>query len=157
MPVIYPPDSIHIPANHTSIFLAGSIEMGKAEDWQQKVITAIDNTNVTVLNPRRAAWNADWEQTISNPDFKGQVSWELEGLERADLILIYFEPTTKAPVSMLEFGLYARSGKLLVSCPDGFWRKGNIDIVCERYSITQVSDLESLIQSAKIYLNTLSS
>ncbi|MDJ1483185.1 nucleoside 2-deoxyribosyltransferase domain-containing protein [Cytophagaceae bacterium YF14B1] len=155
MPVIYPPDSIYIPANHTSIFLAGSIEMGKAEDWQQKVITAIDSMNVTILNPRRAAWNADWEQTIFNPDFKGQVSWELEGLERASLILVYFEPTTKAPVSMLEFGLYARSGKLLVCCPDGFWRKGNIDIVCERYSITQVSDLESLIQSAKVYLNTL--
>lgn len=44
---------------------------------------------------------------------------------------------------MLELGLFAQYGsKLIVCCPDGFYRKGNIDIVCERYKITQVPSLK---------------
>ena len=48
---------------------------------------------------------------------------------------------------MLELGLFANSGKLIVCCPDGFWRKGNVDIVCERYRIKQMSGLPDLVQS----------
>jgi len=35
---IQAPHPLDYPSYHTSVFLAGSIEMGKAENWQEKVI-----------------------------------------------------------------------------------------------------------------------
>ncbi|MBQ0740161.1 nucleoside 2-deoxyribosyltransferase domain-containing protein, partial [Aquimarina celericrescens] len=74
---------------------------------------------------------------------------ELDALEQADRIIMYFDPATKSPISLLELGLFAKSGKLLVCCPKGFWRKGNVDIVCERYKVDQVNNLEELIDEVK--------
>jgi len=73
----------------------------------------------------------------------------LDAQERATLILMYFAPTTKAPITLLELGLGARSGKLIVCCPEGYWRRGNVEIVCARYGIPMAKDLEALIQAAK--------
>ncbi len=136
------------------VFLAGSIEMGNAEDWQTKVIEGLADLDITVLNPRREAWDASWEQRIENPQFSEQVNWELDGLETAELILLYLVPGTKSPISLLEFGIYARSGKMLVCCPEGFWRKGNVDIVCAREGIPQFESVAELIQGAKEYLKS---
>jgi len=32
--------------------------------------------------------------------------------------------------------------KLSVVCEEGFWRKGNVDIVCHRYNIDQFENLD---------------
>ena len=42
-----------------------------------------------------------------------------------------------SPISLLELGLYATTGKLRLICPEGFWRKGNVDIVAYRNQIPQ--------------------
>lgn len=128
-----------------SIFLAGSIEMGKAKDWQTQIVASLSAFDVLIFNPRRDNWDASWEQNKDNPLFREQVEWELAALERADLIVMYLEPATKSPISLLELGLFGRSGKMVVCCPAGFWRKGNVDIVCERYGIEQVKSLEEAI------------
>ncbi|HEX2901441.1 MAG TPA: nucleoside 2-deoxyribosyltransferase domain-containing protein, partial [Bacteroidia bacterium] len=65
-------------------------------------------------------------------------------MERAELIVMYLDPATKSPVSLLELGLHANSGKLVVCCPDGFWRKGNVDITCLYHGVQQVTDLSEL-------------
>ena len=135
--------------NNHSVFLAGSIEMGKAIDWQTQITTALSNLDVTVLNPRRDDWDSSWEQKITNPKFKEQVDWELNALEMADIIAMYFDPKTMSPISLLELGLYAKTSKLVVCCPEGFWRKGNVDILCEKYDITQVDNIEELISLLK--------
>jgi len=67
-------------------------------------------------------------------------------MECADKILMYFDPKTKSPISLLELGLFANSNKLIVVCPKGFWRKGNVDIVCRRYEIEQAETIENAIQ-----------
>lgn len=154
MPTIKPPHSLNAVENKFSVFLAGSIEMGAAENWQQIIEKAFyQNDNVVLLNPRRDDWNSSWKQEICNPQFNEQVSWELSGLEKADLIVFYFAKETKSPVSMLELGLFAQSGKLVVCCPEGFWRKGNIDIVCERFKIKQVNTIEEIINHIKYKSN----
>lgn len=58
-------------------------------------------------------------------------------------------PETMSPISMMEFGLYAQSKKLVVYCPNGFWRKGNIDVMCEYYKIPQVESFDELITLIK--------
>jgi hypothetical protein len=142
--IIKPPAPIEL-AGRPSVFLAGSIEMGLAELWQAAVEGALADLDVVVLNPRRDEWDAGWEQSIRNQQFREQVEWELEAQERAGLIAMHFAPATKAPVTLLELGLAARSGKLVVSCPDGFWRKGNVEVVCARYSVPLVADLPALV------------
>ena len=96
-------------------------------------------------NPRRDDWDSSWRQQIGDGQFREQVDWELAAQEAADRILMYFSPGTKSPITLLELGLAARTGKLIVCCPDGFWRKGNVDVVCARYGVEQVADLDALI------------
>jgi Nucleoside 2-deoxyribosyltransferase like len=131
------------------VFLAGSIEMGAAEDWQAEFASLLADEDVTILNPRRDDWDSSWEQSVTNPTFRQQVEWELSGLDRADIIVMYLDPATKSPVSLLELGLHARGGKLVVCCPDGFWRKGNVDVVCERYGIARVESLPDLVERVR--------
>jgi hypothetical protein len=131
--------------NKKSVFLAGSIEMGNAENWQETLSISLINSGWVVFNPRRDDWDNSLTQEFETPQFYQQVTWELNALEQADLIVMYFDPNTKSPISLLELGLYARSGKLVVVCPEGFWRKGNVDIVCNYYNIPQFQSILDLI------------
>jgi hypothetical protein len=144
MRVIKAPEVLNITGK--SVFLAGSIENGTADKWQERLTDYLKDTDLTIVNPRREDWDWTWEQSKDNPEFYVQVMWELSALERVDKILQYFDPTTKSPISLLELGLYAKSqpDKLIVCCPKGFWRKGNVDIVCHRYGVKQVSTLFDL-------------
>jgi hypothetical protein len=127
-----------------SVFLAGSIEMGVAENWQDRVGKFFHDLGYDIFNPRREEWDSSWDQKFENPQFYQQVNWELNALESADLVIMYFDPSTKSPISLLELGLFARSGKLRVVCPDGFWRKGNVEITCNYYKIPLHNNLETL-------------
>lgn len=141
MKVIYAPNSLTGLKGHV-VFLAGSIEMNTATEWQEDLITLLSPLHITVLNPRRYSWDSSWKQEMSNPNFYEQVNWELQAMDIANTIFMYFDPSTKAPITLLELGLYATSNKLCVCCPEGFWRKGNVDIVCAKYNIPQVTSLE---------------
>ena len=145
--IIKPPETLPQKFEKFTIFLAGSIEQGLAKDWQSELFDALKEQAVTLLNPRRDSWDASWKQDIDEPQFRFQVLWELEGQERADLIVMYFQPETKSPVTLLELGLFAQSGKLIVCCPEGYWRKGNVDVVCRRYNVKQVETLKDLIST----------
>lgn len=150
MRTILPPNEIDIQNNEFSVFLAGSIELDLAERWQDTVINDLTSCdNLVILNPRRKDWDNSWTISIENENFKQQVYWELDGLEKADKIIMYFDPKTKSPISLLELGLFSRSDKLMVICPDGFWRKGNVDIVCEKYNIKNVLNLKDAIKIIK--------
>jgi len=141
-----------------TVFLAGSIETGIAEDWQTKISNKIAELEmpVTIFNPRRDSWDSSWEQRESNPEFSKQVNWEMDRLEECDIIFMYFSPGTKSPISLLELGLYADSGKMIVCCPDGFWRKGNVEIVCSRYNIPLHDNLEhAMICLSSVLLSEL--
>ncbi len=129
-------DNLYYSSRNTKIFLAGSIEMGAAENWQEVIEdTFRHKSDLVIFNPRRDDWDSSWVQKESNGQFNYQVNWELDKLTEADIIFMYFAPDTKSPISLLELGLYADSKKMIVVCPDSFWRKGNVDIVCNRYDI----------------------
>ena len=118
---------------YVTIFLGGSIEQGKAEHWQIEFIDHFKYKNITILNPRRLIWEA----SPSDEYFAEQVNWELDGLDIADIIIIYLQPGTLSPVSLLELGLFAKSDndKLIVCCPGDYFRSGNVNVVCSRYNI----------------------
>lgn len=147
--VVVSPQPLPIDSDRPRIFLSGSIDMGGAPDWQAAMTAALSDMEVIVLNPRRADWNPDWRPEADEPEFVRQVEWELAALESADVIVMYFAPDTQSPISLLEMGLHARSGKLIVLAPDGFWRKGNVDITARAYGVRQVQTMDELTAAVR--------
>ena len=153
MKEIQAPSKYVLGKDDFSIFLAGSIEMGAAEQWQRKVTEALAGYSVTVLNPRRDDWDSSWVQSIDDANFREQVEWELKALEEVRIILMCLSPGTKSPVSLLELGLF-HGPHMFVCCPDGFWRKGNVEVTMAYFSEPHMlyNDLDDMIESVKGYL-----
>jgi hypothetical protein len=150
--IIIKPDSDNLPQSGKeikSIFLAGSIEQGKAIDWQkatEEFLSKVEprlNCELIVFNPRRDNWNADLSQTPTNLEFNYQVNWEMNKLKMADVIFLHLEPGCLSPVSLIELGHFSSHPGLIVSCPSGFWRKGNVEIFTTRLRIPLYDSLQS--------------
>lgn len=151
MATVYTPEIAHAFDDFDNclyhVFLGGTIDMGNSADWQQEIAAALEHcSDMVLLNPRRKSWDSSWEQRADNPVFCEQVLWELDGLECSNAAVIYLAPESKSPISLLELGLYALTNKVIVCCPEGFYRKGNVDIVCNRYGIMQVDNLALLAE-----------
>lgn len=133
-----------------TIFLAGTIDMGDSVDWQKQITEALSDEDVLILNPRRDNWDSTWKQEMGNPKFNEQVSWELQGQEDADLVVFYFADDSKSPITMLELGITLGSEKPgIIYCSDKFYRKGNIDIVAERYGGVVTETNEEFLSAIK--------
>ncbi|KAH8622827.1 hypothetical protein IG631_22576 [Alternaria alternata] len=128
-----------------TVFTAGSIEMGKAVNWQPLMVTMLSHLPITVCNPRKGSWDQSITQQAKDELFKQQVVWELGALEQADVICFFFDTVTLSPVSLLELGLWAASGKLVVCCGDRYWKSGNVHLVCERYDVPRAESFEELV------------
>jgi hypothetical protein len=139
------------PKQGFKVFLSGSIDMGKAEDWQTKLSAALDDQDIMILNPRRDDWDDTWEQSLNDERFVEQVQWELEAMEAADVIAVHFTKDSFSPITLLELGLHATtewnmlSSKQVVYCEEGFYRKGNVDVVCRYYGIDQEDNFEDFV------------
>ena len=51
---------------------------------------------------------------------------------------------SKSPITLLELGLH-KDDNIIVCCPEGFYRKGNVDIVCKKYNIKTCKTLNELV------------
>lgn len=137
-----PPQQIPV-VKHT-VFLAGTIDMGKSDDWQSLLEEYFEDTPWTVFNPRRSDWNDFIDNDIKDPYFYQQVNWELNALEKADKVLFNFLPYSASPISLMELGLF--KDKAIV-CSSGEYRKdGNIQIVCDRYRVPYYNDINDLLK-----------
>lgn len=133
-----------------TIFMAGSIEMGKAEDWQNRLFKMTEDLPIQYMNPRRVEWDSLWEQSINNEKFVEQVTWELAYLETTYFQVFYFDPNTTSPITLMELGMMAdKSSVIAVCCPTGYFRKGNVDILCRRNGIPVVETLEELAHAIR--------
>lgn len=134
-----------------SVFLAGSIEMGKAPNWQTRVIEELDDLECHIMNPRRDDWDNSWTQDVKNSQFMEQVKWELKYADIVQTVFFYFDPGTMSPISLMELGLQAKSNangdfdRIVVCCPKDYWRRGNVEAVCLKYRISLWDDLPDAI------------
>ncbi|KAL4892752.1 hypothetical protein BDV59DRAFT_202493 [Aspergillus ambiguus] len=125
---------IHAPSNETphgikSIFLAGTVSKVDPSDWRDTLCASLVDVPVTIYNPSRADWDSSWREDIHFAPYREQVEWELDKQDQADIVIIYFHPATQASISLLELGLCARvPGKAIIVCPEGYWKRGNVEI-----------------------------
>jgi len=151
--VIKPPEPFGDQRGKITIFLSGP---ASHLAWRRMVEEEfIKDEKVVVFNPYLKSWDASWVERIVNPKFKDQVDWELEGLGLCDLILMYFDPNAEAPITLLELGLFAKEHKLIVCCPDGFWKKGYVEAVCAMHDVPLFDDLKEAIKVVKLYVKDL--
>lgn len=134
-------------ADSSTIFLAGSIEQGKAENWQEKAIKLLDGVVDIIFNPRRQDWDPTWTQ--ESAELAEQIEWEHDYLDATDMTLFYFQPGTHSPVSMMELGLQVCMGDTVVVCPKGFWREANVVMLCARYNVPVFETLEDAVAYIK--------
>lgn len=128
----------------TTIFLAGTIDMGNSIDWQSALYREFSEKDgrYILYNPRQSDWDA------SRPgEMEYQVNWELSRLEESDYIIMYILEDSKSPISLLEMGLHARSGKMFVICGERFYRYDNVWITCEYYGIPLFKTLDEFKNS----------
>jgi hypothetical protein len=125
-----------------SVFLAGTTS--GPHDWRDAVCEQLSGLPITIYNPLRPDWDSSWTEDISCEPYRKQVEWELEKQELAQVIAFYFGAGTDAPISLLELGLCAKQRKSIVYVQEGYRKKGNVQIVCQRYGIKLVDRAEDL-------------
>lgn len=145
--VVKAPDAYEF-SNALRVFLGGAIDMGAAENWQERLtkdLSGYEDEDLMVLNPRRDDWDSSWVQDPTpGTQFYEQVEWELIAQENADIIIYYFTADSKAPITLLELGLF-NSYNVIVHCPKEFYRYGNVKMVCDRYDIPLVESYDDLL------------
>jgi hypothetical protein len=144
----------HEMDHRLTLFLGGSIDMGAAELWQDKLTDDLaDYDDLVILNPRRDDWDFSWAQDPTpGTQFYEQVDWELRWQDEADLIVYYFAADSKAPITLLEMGLFS-GDHVLVCCPPSFYRYGNVKMVCRRYGIDMVESYDEMVTHLRAALD----
>ncbi|KAI0161428.1 hypothetical protein GGR57DRAFT_454760 [Xylariaceae sp. FL1272] len=128
-----------------SVFLAGTTTRGADVDWREKLSALLAECSITIFNPNRPDWDSSWREEINFDPYREQVEWELEKQMEADLVVVYFGPETLAPISLLEFGLSAQvPGKVIAVAPEGYKRRGNVQIVCRKFNIKFLDAIDKL-------------
>jgi hypothetical protein len=151
-----PKATIHKPPSRPtittpSIILYGAIQ-SSSPDWQTSLSTSLSDIPIAILNPDRSDWDSTWVEDISFPAFTEQVEWEMDYAQIVDVIVFYFAPEALTPITLLELGMYAGTGKAIVCCPEGFYKRGNVQIVCKRYGIEMLGSLEELQERVRARL-----
>lgn len=129
---------------NTSIFLAGTTSKTGEPDWRETLTQALAEYPITIFNPKRDDWDSTWKEDFSDARWAEQVQWELEMQDGADIVVVFFHGISPAPISLLELGLSARSGKAIACAMDGYSKKGNVEAVCRRYKATFVTTEDEL-------------
>lgn len=63
---------------------------------------------------------------------------------------MFFGKDTLAAITLMELGLFIQSGKkVIVACEEGFWKRGNVQVVCERFGVEVLGSLEELIKGVE--------
>ena len=104
------------------LFLAGGIT--GCPDWQQELRALLDNTSLTLLNPRRANF------PIHDPSAAlSQITWEHRHLRHADAISFWFPKETLCPIVLYELGAWSMTDKpIFVGVHPEYKRRQDVEI-----------------------------
>jgi hypothetical protein len=106
----------------TSLFLAGGIT--GCPDWQQELVQLLRDTDLILLNPRRAQFPMD------DPAAAGeQIAWEHRHLRLADAISFWFCADAVQPITLYELGAWSMTNKpLFVGVHPDYVRRQDVAI-----------------------------
>ncbi len=133
-------------AGEFSVFLAGGIT--GCEEWQSAMVALLEDTDLVLLNPRRANFPMDDPNAAHE-----QIVWEWKHLTKANAIIFWFPPQTLCPITLYELGrtTLASGHKLLVGVHPDYQRKLDIEVQLglSRPDVKIVYSLEDLAMQVK--------
>lgn len=134
------PEQLERALGYTSLFLAGGIT--NCPDWQQHMVELLRDTDLIVLNPRRANF------PIGDPGAaKQQITWEHNHLRKATMILFWFACETLCPIVLYELGAWSMTDKpIFVGVHPEYKRRQDVEIQTRlaRPDVEIVYSLENL-------------
>lgn len=158
MDIVKPPSLKEKTDDQISIFLGGSIEMGKAEDWQQHLTKTLANKpyadHLMLYNPRREDWDSSWSQDPHEGPFRDQVTWELNYQAKADILVYYFCAETVSPITLLEFGIHHQD-QPIVGLDPHYGRFGNMILTCEYLGIPFKKSWDGFVSALDMRIHNL--
>ncbi|GMQ95270.1 MAG: hypothetical protein BMS9Abin13_383 [Patescibacteria group bacterium] len=130
-----------------SIFLAGPSPRDEDHyDWRPTALEILENMgfrgNVFVPLPRDGQWA---------PNYDSQVEWELTYLEVASVIVFWIPrdlDTLPAFTTNVEFGMYVKSGKIILGFPKDAPKMRYLAYVGKKNSIPIFHSLEKTLRGA---------
>lgn len=142
MKIVYARESLP-----TSIFLAGPTPRDpETKSWRPEAIELLKKYDFqgTVYVPE----NRD---QVAKFDYDDQINWEWNALESSTTIIFWVPREMKSMPALttnVEFGLYVRSGRVLLGYPLTAEKNKYLDALASRFSVPVYHDLEDLICSA---------
>lgn len=142
--MIYTPENLKIKK---SLFLAGTIDNGESENWQEVLCTSRLNNWYDIYSPRT---NMTPEQYKDPSVGINQIEWEQFYINRCDKILFNFLPKSKSPITLMELGFALGKGTqdIIVVCQPEYWKFLNVERMCKIYKAHLYHNMED----ALIYL-----
>ena len=130
------------------VFLAGTFA---SWNWQKWICAnfQFDDPGVLLLNPRRP--DVDMSKTPSTE----QILWTLAAMEEADIVFMHLEPKCLSHISLLEMGLWMRSGKLIVSCGPGFDRFATVLVTARLYGCPCLETIDKGLLALRTRISAL--
>jgi len=149
----FPGDSIGDEASgYIKIALAGSdsYEPSGAYDWQRKFAEGLvqlsdpnsgtglimyKNMKFAVLNCKSANPPANFSLDINNQEAVDKISSNLDFCAVADGIFLNFLKKSESLMPVFQFGYLAKTGRLVVRCPDEYKYHALVSVICQREQI----------------------
>lgn len=90
MKIIRPPNKIpKLDVSTGTVFMGGTIS-----NWRDEFKLLLQDTDVVLLDPVVENYSPSEEQ----------VSWEFDAMNRAHILVFYFDKTSVSPISLMELG-----------------------------------------------------
>lgn len=142
MKTIYASEEFHKPK--FSIFLAGPTPRDiSVKSWRPEFIDALRAKGF------RSSVFAPENRVLGSPyDFDTQIPWEVEGLNKANLVVFWIPrklDTMPAFTTNIEFGEFMHSKKIAVGFPPNTVNTRYIEKRCEMHEIPLFSTIDSLV------------
>jgi len=91
-----------LPPNTIKVFLAGCME----PQWRNQFIKDLSSQNIVLIDPT----NEDYK-TQSFDDYKAHCYWELDMQNLSDIIVVWLDENSVAPISLFEIGISCGKGQ----------------------------------------------
>lgn len=111
------------PTN-ADLFLGGGIT--NCPDWQADVVKMLEETDLTILNPRRSA-------AFTGDIADEQIRWEYEALRAVKTVLFWFPKETLCPITLFELGVFSqrKDTRLIVGTHPEYARRFDVQVQME--------------------------
>jgi Nucleoside 2-deoxyribosyltransferase like len=138
--------------SHNSLFLAGPTPRDRnTPSWRPDALEILRRQGfggvVYVPEPEAGPMGPRW------PAYDAQCEWEQTMLDASSCIVFWIPremATMPALTTNVEFGLYARSGKLSVGWPHNAAKNNYISFCCRKWGIVRSDTLEETLAAAQL-------